>query len=100
MASMRQRQILSAGARAPEFRLPRLGGGDATLADVIANGPALLAFFKISCPICQLTFPFLDRIHHPGKLPVYGVSQNDEEDTRDFNSEFGVTFPTLLDNED
>jgi peroxiredoxin len=100
MAARRQRTLLSPGARAPEFRLARLDGGEASLHDLIANGPIVLAFFKISCPISQMTFPFLDRIHTPGRLPIYGVSQNDEEDTRYFNGEFGVTFPTLLDREE
>ena len=67
------------------------------LQDLIANGPVLLAFFKITCPVCQLTFPFLERLHTAGTLPIYGISQNDAEDTREFNQHFGVTFPTLLD---
>ncbi len=71
-----------------------------TLADLISHGPVLLAFFKVSCPVCQLTFPYLERLHAAGALPVYGISQNDEEDTRDFNRQFGVTFPTLLDSEE
>ena len=100
MAARHQRKPLSPGARAPEFRLPRLDGGESTLDDLLANGPILLAFFKISCPVCQMTFPYLERLHTPGVLPVYGVSQNDEEDTRWFHSEFGVTFPTLLDREE
>jgi len=60
---------------------------------------ALLAFFKVTCPVCQLTFPFLERLHQ-GTLKIYGISQNDVKDTREFNREFGVTFPTLLDPED
>ena len=31
---------------------------------------------------------------------MYGISQNDAEDTREFNREYGVTFPTLLDSEE
>jgi len=100
MRSRHQHKLLTAGARAPEFRLARLDGGEASLHDLIANGPILLAFFKISCPVCQLTFPFLDRLYTAGRLPVYGISQNDPEDTRDFNRRFGVTFPTLLDREE
>ena len=100
MAARHQRKPLSPGARAPEFRLSRLDGGESTLQELVANGPVLLAFFKISCPVCQLTFPYLERLHIPGAIPIYGVSQNDEEDTRWFNSEFGVTFPTLLDREE
>ena len=100
MAARRQLRLLEPGARAPEFRLARLGGGESSLQDLIANGPALLAFFKVTCPVCQLAFPFLERLHAPGSLPIYGISQNDEEDTRDFNRRFGVTFPTLLDREE
>jgi peroxiredoxin len=96
MAARHQRKPLSPGARAPEFRLSRLDGAESTLQDLLADGPVLLAFFKISCPVCQLTFPFLERL----EMPVYGVSQNDEEDTRWFNSEFNITFPTLLDREE
>jgi peroxiredoxin len=100
MASRRNPSLLDTGARAPDFRLPLLRGGEATLSDLIAGGPVVLAFFKITCPVCQLTFPFLERLHQSATLPVYGISQNDAEDTREFNQEFGVTFPTLLDNED
>src|SRR5436853_6231273 len=100
MASRRQHQPLQTGTRAPEFRLARLDGGETSLHDLIANGPILLAFFKISCPVCQLTFPFLERLHTAGTMPIFGVSQNDPEDTREFNSRFGVTFPTLLDREE
>ena len=100
MAARHQHKLLATGARAPEFRLARLDAGDASLHELIANGPILLAFFKITCPVCQLTFPFLERLHVPGTLPIYGVSQNDAEDTLEFNRRFGVTFPTLLDREE
>ena len=99
MASRRTPRLLDVGARAPDFRLPLLSGGETTLRDLIAHGPVLLAFFKITCPVCQLTFPFLERLSLAGTLPICGVSQNDAEDTREFNQEFGVTFPTVLDNE-
>jgi peroxiredoxin len=100
MAARNPHQLLDTGARAPEFRLPLVGGGEASLADLISHGPVLLTFFKVTCPICQLTFPFLERLHRAGTMPIYGVSQNDDEDSREFNREFGVTFPTLLDREE
>src|SRR5215217_343778 len=100
MAAHPSRNLLPVGARAPEFRLARLDGGEASLHDLIANGPILLAFFKISCPVCQMTFPYLYRLHSPNALPIYGVSQDDEEDTREFNRHFGVTLATLLDSEE
>jgi cytochrome c biogenesis protein CcmG, thiol:disulfide interchange protein DsbE len=88
---------LEAGARAPQFRLPRLDSGETSLAEIVTAGMALLAFFKISCPVCQLAFPFLERLHQPGTLPVYGISQNNARDTREFAKRYGVTFPVLLD---
>src|SRR5580658_9844628 len=100
MASRGQHRLLDAGKRAPEFQLEMLGGGSTTLREILAGGPALLAFFKISCPVCQMTFPFLERIHRAGAVRIFGISQNDAADTREFNQEFGVTFPTLLDSED
>ena len=100
MASRRQLPLPNPGSLAPGFRLATLEGGEITLADLIASGPVLLAFFKVTCPVCQMTMPFLDRLHRQGSLPVYGVSQNEPEDTREFNQEFGVSFPTLLDSED
>jgi peroxiredoxin len=100
MAAFRIRKLLSAGSRAPDFRLQRLEGGEASLQDLISAGPALLVFFKVTCPTCQFALPIIDRIHSPGRLAVYTISQNDAEDTRDFNRRYGMTVPTLLDPED
>ena len=99
MAGGKHGKLLEPGSRAPEFRLARLDGGTATLQEVIANGPAVIAFYKTTCPVCQFTFPFLERIHKAGTLPVYAISQDNAEDTREFNREFGLTLPTLLDAE-
>lgn len=100
MSLLKQRRLLTAGSPASDFRLPLLDGGEASLRDLIAKGPALLAFFKVSCPVCQLTLPFLERIGASGRLPVYAVSQNDVKDTRDFQRRFGVSLPSLLDSEE
>ena len=97
MATGKQRKLLDPGSRAPDFRLPRLDGGMTALQEILANGPAVVAFFKTTCPVCQLTLPFLERIHKGGALPVYAISQDNAEDTREFNREFGISLPTLLD---
>lgn len=98
MGAAWQKEMIAAGARAPDFQLEVLAGGQVGLQDILAKGPALLAFFKISCPVCQMTFPYLERIHQGG-MAIYGISQDEPEDTREFNATFGVTFPTLLDRE-
>src|ERR1035438_987436 len=100
MASRRQRPLLESGSPAPGFRLSSLEGGDATLSEWTARGRVLLVFFKVSCPVCQLSMPFLERMHGSGRLAICGISQNDGADTREFNQYFGVTFGTLLDSED
>jgi peroxiredoxin len=64
------------------------------------KAPVLVVFFKITCPVCQFTLPFLNRLHAAGELAVYGISQDDDADTREFNQEFGIQFPVLLDSED
>ena len=100
MAVWKRRQILEPGSPVLVFRLRDPDGTEHSFEEILARGPALLAFYKISCPVCQMTFPFLERLSEGGILPVYGVSQNDAEDTRDFCREFGVTIPVLLDSED
>jgi peroxiredoxin len=88
--------MLAVGDRAPGFALTDLEGGRKSLEDLAANGPVLLAFFKVSCPVCQFTFPFLERFHQ-GKANVVGISQDDAGLTRGFNEEFGITFQVLID---
>jgi peroxiredoxin len=87
--------MLAPGDTAPAFELADLRGGAAQLTELVSAGPVLLAFFKVTCPVCQMTFPFLERIS--AGLKVYGISQDNARSTRQFNRECGVTFPTLLD---
>ncbi len=91
---------LEAGTAAPEFKLSGTDGKPFALADALKRGPVLAAFFKVSCPVCQFTFPFLERIHKAyagGKVTVVGISQDDKQDTAAFLREYGITFPVLLD---
>ncbi len=91
---------LTAGGKAPEFELKAMDGRRFVLRDERARGPVVLAFFKVSCPVCQYAFPFLERLEraygHQG-VRIIGVSQDDPRHTAAFTKEFGVTFPVLLD---
>jgi len=89
--------MLEAGAPAPSFELKNLNGGKRSLQDILAAGPTLLAFYKVSCPVCQLAFPYLERMAGGSALQIIAISQDDESSTKGFNQRFGVTFPTLLD---
>jgi peroxiredoxin len=91
---------LPAGTKAPEFSLSDLDGAKFSLQTALKQGPALVAFFKVSCPTCQYTFPFLERLHQAygdKKITIVGISQNNQRDTAAFLKEYGVTFPVLLD---
>ena len=100
MGAQKTHHLLGVGSRAPAFRLARLGGQETSLKDLISGGRAVVALFKVACPICQFTLPYLERIHAAGTLPVYGVSQDGPEDTLEFCRRFGITFPMLLDSEE
>lgn len=91
---------LTPGTKAPEFELQFLDGKRFALRDELANGPLLLAFFKVSCPTCQYALPFLERLHKAygsNSVKLVGVSQNDPKETAAFAKQFGITFPILLD---
>ena len=91
---------IAVGRVAPGFNLKSLDGKEYELGKLLEKGPAVVAFFKISCPVCQFTFPYLQRLaerYSGDSATVIAVSQDDARGTKEFNREYGVTFPTLLD---
>ena len=89
-----------AGGIAPGFSLRALDGKEYSLGKLLQRGPVVTAFFKISCPVCQFTFPFLERLYKrygSEDITFLGVSQDNAADSKDFARKFGVTFPILLD---
>jgi peroxiredoxin len=90
---------LQVGAEAPEIKLKTLDGSDFSLREN-ADVPVVAAFFKVGCPTCQYTFPFLQRIYkaYPrDRVRVVGVSQDDAKATEEFVKQYGVLFPVALD---
>ena len=91
---------LTMGILAPGFTLPTVDGKRVSLDEALQKGPVVLAFFKVSCPVCQYTFPLLDRLyraHQGADVTVLGISQNKLRDTQAFLREYGVIFPVALD---
>jgi peroxiredoxin len=90
---------LQAGTKAPDFSLPGLDGNTFSLKDALQRGPVLAMFFKISCPVCQYTAPFFERLRkaYGGKVAIVGISQDDKASTGAFLKEYGVAFPALFD---
>jgi peroxiredoxin len=91
---------LSRGNTAPPISLADAGGKTLSLVEALKNGPVLAAFFKVSCPTCQFTMPFLERLHRGyggPKFTLLGISQDNARDTHEFCQEYGVRFPALID---
>ena len=97
MFGKKRSPMLEAGNKAPAFELRDLSGTSKPAKEILEDGPALIAFFKIGCPVCQMTMPFLERLAGHNGLQIVGISQDDAGATRKFNDRFGITFRTLLD---
>ena len=92
--------MLQPGDSAPDINLSDLDGTAWKLHEALQHGPVVLAFFKISCPTCQMTFPFLQRIADSasgGPKNIVAISQDDAPDSREFQQRFGLSMPTLID---
>ena len=89
------------GTQAPEVALKTLTGAEWSLGKALETGPVVLAFFKISCPTCQFTFPFLNRLAaaDPGKLQMVAISQDDAAGTGQFLERFAAGMPAVLDSQ-
>jgi peroxiredoxin len=94
---------IAAGNTAPDFSLKSLDGNNYSLKDLLRQGPVIAAFFKVSCPVCQYTAPFLQRLYKrygvsaTSAVTFLGISQDNAAATKKFMQEFGVTFPVALD---
>ncbi|MGC2321734.1 MAG: TlpA disulfide reductase family protein [Terriglobales bacterium] len=91
---------LTVGMGAPEIDLPSTKGTRFSLQHALQQGPVLAVFFKISCPVCQYTLPYLELIYRAyprGKVTIVGISQDEQNYTEEFAREYSITFPLLLD---
>jgi peroxiredoxin len=89
------------GSRAPDFELPDINGVCRRLSHGIAHGPVWLVFYKSSCPTCEFTLPHIEKIFsaagHGAEWKLWGISEDDAGDTRDFAVRLGITFDLLID---
>ncbi len=93
-------QALTVGTLAPNFRLPRLDGGEIDLS-ALRGRPVLVNFWASWCAPCRAEMPALARVaqnYEQAGLVVVGINQLEDPDAvRQFVQEFGVTFPIALD---
>lgn len=92
--------MLAQGTFAPDCQLDGLEGETWSLHNALGKSPVLLVFFKISCPVCQFTFPFLQRLAdgaQSGAPQIVAVSQDDAAGTAQFRKRFHLSLPAVLD---
>jgi peroxiredoxin len=90
------RSGLKAGAVAPEFQLPRIDGGELSLAD-LRGGHVLLVFSDPDCGPCDELAPRLQHLHlDRPDLHVLMVSRRDANATRAKAAKLGLSFPIVM----
>lgn len=92
--------MLKAGNAVPAFMLDGTDGQKHRADEIKAKGLGFLAFFKVTCPTCQYTLPFLERIYQKIKdkrLPFWGIVQDPLDKAKDFARQYGTSFPYLID---
>jgi peroxiredoxin len=92
---------LAIGAHAPDFELKTADGQPRRLSEALQHGPVVLVFYKESCGTCQFTFPFIQQIYSRlgSRAPwtLWGISEDDFDETRAFAQQNGITFDLLID---
>lgn len=94
--SLLNRDGLNAGTVAPEFRLPRLDGGELALTD-FRGERVLLVFSDPECGPCMDLAARLQELHlQRSDLQVLVVSRRDVEANRTKADKLGLSFPIVL----
>ena len=92
---------LPRGVRAPIFELKTADGLTCSLEEGLSVGLVVLAFYKSSCPTSQFTLPYFQKIYAEigaaSTTKLWGVSQDDPNETKKFIKEYGLTFDVLID---
>jgi peroxiredoxin len=88
------------GKTGPLFNLDGTDGEPNSLQAALRKGPVLAVFFKVACPTCQYTLPFIERLYRQfadKDIQIWGISQDDAGASRRFAKEYNLTFPILVD---
>lgn len=90
------RDGLRAGTPAPEFTLPRIGGGTVSLADYRGR-PVVLVFSDPQCGPCDELAPRLESFHRrTPHLDIVMITRGDEKANAAKVAEHRFTFPVAL----
>ena len=81
------------GQRAPSFTLPEIATG-LPVSDPWTEGRVVLAFFKVTCPVCQLAAPKVQALAAAG-VRVTAIGQDPAPKLVSFAARYGQHVPTL-----
>jgi peroxiredoxin len=83
---------LPVGSIAPDFELTDTDGRLYRLSDALAHGRVALVFYKSSCPTCQFTFPYIQKIfekaNNDAGWTLWAISEEEQ---------YGLAFEVLID---
>ncbi len=87
--------MLVRGDRAPSFNLPDIDTGE-QVSDPWrgAGGPTVLAFFKVTCPVCQMAAPMVRAMAESGAR-VVGIGEDPAPALAGYRDRWGQTVPTV-----
>jgi peroxiredoxin len=87
---------LKALQHAPSFVLRDTGGKEWSFP---REGYSLLIFYKVTCPTCQLTLPFVEKMYraYGSAIGFFGIAQDPSEEVSRFAVRHGLSFTQLID---
>ncbi len=96
LKSMEARLMLKEGAKAPDFSLPKLGGGTVSMAD-LKGKVVVVNFWATWCPPCLKEMPMLNELSATYKdqgVVMLGLSLDEEglSVTEPFVKKLGITY--------
>ncbi|MGH9189495.1 MAG: TlpA family protein disulfide reductase [Acidimicrobiales bacterium] len=85
--------MLAVGDAAPSFALADIATGS-VMSDPWRDGQVALAFFKVTCPVCQMAAPKVSALAASG-VWVVGVGEDPPNKLAAYRDRFGQNVPTL-----
>lgn len=88
---------LEPGTQAPDFTMRDQEGKEWILSKI--EGYRFLIFYKVTCPTCQLTLPFIEKLYqwYGDGVNIFGIIQDPPNKAKEFMNNYGLTFPQLID---
>ena len=85
--------MLAAGDRAPSLVLPDAATGE-SVTDPWREGPVVLAFFKTTCPVCQMAAPKVQALAEAG-VRVVAIGEDSPREIQSYAERHGQKVTTL-----